>query len=212
MTASAAKPALPMPVLQAGVVLLLGVVAWRVDLFAGIAGIALLAGVWPPAVPWRPLAARATLARYFPFAAAWLVFLIVYLQAAAALGQPVAPQQLLEAMAREGTAMPDLLGHVVAIVAVAPLFEEIVFRGYLFSALDQLVPRWLVHALTAAAFGLVHGLAYALPIGVLALLFGWLRARHRALLPSVLAHGLHNALTVAMTLCWPGHLDLLYPR
>ena len=31
-----------------------------------------------------------------------------------------------------------------------------------------------------------------------ALFFGWLRARHGSLLPSILAHGLHNALVAAV--------------
>ncbi|NJR42338.1 MAG: CPBP family intramembrane metalloprotease, partial [Akkermansiaceae bacterium] len=34
------------------------------------------------------------------------------------------------------------------------------------------------------------------PIGVLSLLFGYLRQRHGSLWPSVLAHALHNALTL----------------
>ena len=60
--------------------------------------------------------------------------------------------------------------------------------------------------------GLAHGLDHALPIGVLSLLFGHLRAKHGALSPSIVAHALHNAVTVSLILSWPELLDLLYVR
>mgnify|MGYP001566827949 CR=1 FL=1 len=65
--------------------------------------------------------------------------------------------------------------------------------------------------ITAAAFGAVHGLPYALPIGLLGCLFGWLRVRHGSLLPAMFAHALHNSLIVLVTVAWPESLTLLYP-
>ena len=108
--------------------------------------------------------------------------------------------------------MPQWGLVVLAVVLLAPFFEELLFRGYLFTALLTVLPMWAVQLVTATAFGLVHGLDYALPIAVLALLFGWLRARYQALLPSMFAHAVHNGITVVVTLSWPQHLDLLYPR
>ena len=96
--------------------------------------------------------------------------------------------------------------------AVQGSCEEWVFRGYLQGALLRVMrPGWAV-ALTAAVFGLAHSLPYALPIGLLGAFFGWLSLRHRSLLAPIAAHSLHNAVTVAVTLCWPEYLDLLYRR
>lgn len=201
-----AEPLLQLPFAIAAAAL------FQVHVVGGLVALATLAAVWPPIVPWRPLAAGAVLLRYLPFAALWLAFVVVYLRLAHALGHPIAPQATLQMLAEQGTGLPGFWLVVSGIVVLAPFFEELLFRGYLFTALATVLPIWATQLVTAVAFGLVHGLDYALPIAALALLFGWLRQRHAALLPSMLAHLVHNGITVALTLSWPGHLDLLYPR
>jgi membrane protease YdiL (CAAX protease family) len=181
-------------------------------LVIGLFLLGILAGVWPPAVPWRPVAALRVLLVYVPFAVVWLAFVALYLRVAHGLGYAVSVQPQLAEIAAKGTSTPDLPVVCLGIVFVAPLAEEILFRGYLFTALLRVLPSWATQLTTAAVFGLVHGLQYALPIAALALLFGWLRARHAALLPCVLAHTVHNGLTVVITLSWPEHLELLYPK
>ncbi|MBM4061218.1 MAG: CPBP family intramembrane metalloprotease [Planctomycetes bacterium] len=188
-----------------------GAVGWPAPA-VGLPALALLAVVWPPAVRWLPLRWARVLGVYAAFGPGWLLFVFGYLRGLRALGVVVQPQPSLLRLAERGAELPELAALVAGIVLVAPLLEEIVFRGYLFTALDRVLPRPSVHLLTAAAFGLVHGPHYALPIGVLALLFGWLRARHDSLSPAALAHAVHNALTVAAVLLWPGCLDLLYAR
>lgn len=168
--------------------------------------------VWPPAVPWRPAAALAVLRAYVPFAVLWFLFVAGYLRAMHALGHAIDPQPMLSELARHGVAAPGAVPMMLGIVVLTPLAEEVLFRGYLFTALVTTLPKWCAHAATAVLFGLAHGLDYAPPIAVLALLFGWLRARHAALLPSVLAHAVHNALTVLLVVLWPGILEALYPR
>ncbi|MBL8729209.1 MAG: CPBP family intramembrane metalloprotease [Planctomycetes bacterium] len=168
--------------------------------------------VWPPAVAWRPVAALAVLRVYLPFALLWFVAVTGYLQALRAIGHAVAPQPMLQELAAHGFAAPEVWPTILGIVVVGPLAEEVLFRGYLFTALVTTLPAWVAHGATAVLFGLAHGLDYALPIAVLALLFGWLRARHRALWPPVLAHMVHNGLTVSVVLLWPEILDALYPR
>ena len=165
----------------------------------------------PPPVRWRPLRARGVLMAYLPFALGWVALVVAYLQAMHGLGHRVPPQPLLEQVARQGLGAgtwPILLGAV----ALAPVVEELLFRGYLLGVLLPLVPGGVAQLLTAAAFGLMHGLDYALPLGVLGLLFGWLRTRHGALLPSMLAHAVHNALVFSVTAVWPASLELIYPR
>ena len=175
--------------------------------------------MFPPA-PLRPAALGSTLGptlgralgAYAIWLLVWVVFAAAYLRAMAAVGQPLEPQTQLLELAQHGAAVPDFWARVALIVVAAPLIEEIVFRGYLYAAAVRLAPIWLAQAVVAALFGLAHGLAHALPIAVLSLVFGYLRQRHGCLLPSMVAHATHNALTVSLVVCWPSLLDLLYAR
>ena len=177
----------------------------------GVACLVTLVMRWPPA-PWQPLGVRRVLASYPPFAVLWFVLMGGYLWALHALGHSIPPQSTLTRLAENGASDPSFAFLLLVVVVWAPVVEEIIFRGYLFAALRVSVPMWATHLLTAGLFGLVHGLDYALPIGVLALLFGYLRHRCGSLLPSIFAHALHNGLTVALTVCWPEHLEWLYPK
>lgn len=88
-------------------------------------------------------------------------------------------------------------------VSVAPLVEELLFRGVLLSALLQ---RWGTVAavlLSSLAFSLAHlpGLSwqvFALPnLFLLALALAWLRLRSGSIWAGVVAHGANNLLAVA---------------
>ncbi len=174
------------------------------------AAVAAFAAFQPIGAPWRPARARAVVAAYVPFAVVWIGALLGYLAAARALGWPVDAQPGLDYLAAGDPARGGYWVVVVAVAAGAPVAEEIVFRGYLQGALQQLLPGWAAIAAAAAVFGLVHGMQYALPVGLLGCLFGWLRWRHGSLWPSVLAHALHNTLTSLITVLWPESLELLY--
>jgi uncharacterized protein len=182
------------------------------DLRLALAALVGFVAAWPPAVRWRPVAPWSVLRAYVPFAVLWFLAVAGYLRAMHAFGHPVAPQPMLRELAAHGLSAPGAWLTLLGIVVVAPLAEEVLFRGYLFTALITTLPRWLAHTATALLFGIAHGPDYALPIAVLALLFGWLRERHRALWPSVLAHALHNGLTVLLVVTWPDILDTLYPQ
>lgn len=45
----------------------------------------------------------------------------------------------------------------VTLVIVAPLAEEVLFRGYLYGKLRKAVPLWLAILIVSAVFGFVHG-------------------------------------------------------
>jgi membrane protease YdiL (CAAX protease family) len=92
----------------------------------------------------------------------------------------------------------------VTIVLLAPLTEELLFRGTLLrSLLRKMSPEWAV-LVTAVAFGLVHalgdpsiGTVIALPaIILLGVVSGYQAARTGNLSRSILLHVGFNALTV----------------
>jgi len=45
----------------------------------------------------------------------------------------------------------------ITLVVVAPVAEEILFRGFLFSKLKKYVPTWLAIVVTSVLFGAIHG-------------------------------------------------------
>lgn len=51
----------------------------------------------------------------------------------------------------------DYLLAFITLVVVAPMAEEILFRGYLFGKLKKNIPVWLAVIITSATFGLIHG-------------------------------------------------------
>jgi membrane protease YdiL (CAAX protease family) len=94
---------------------------------------------------------------------------------------------------------------MVVAIAVAPVIEELLFRGVLLSAwLKRLNVGWAV-ACTSLTFALVHlpdlkFLWYGLPnLAMLGAAFAWLRLKSNSLWPAVIAHGVNNLVT---TLAW----------
>ena len=161
---------------------------------------------------WRPGKWWPTMAIYVPFVLVWLVLVVGYLRLVESLGHRVEPQELLVTFVSGGLAESVFWTQVILAVILAPVCEEIVFRGYLFRALATTLPIWGTQLVTATLFGLVHGVGHALPIGVLSLLFGYLRQRYGSLWPSILAHSVHNGVTLLLACSWPSLLDQLYNR
>ncbi|MBX3461969.1 MAG: CPBP family intramembrane metalloprotease [Planctomycetes bacterium] len=201
-----AEPLLQLLAIAVVAALSAGAPAWWLPAMLG------LAIVWPPAVAWRPLAGLAVLRTYLVWVLPWLLATVVYLRLLHACGHTVAPQPALVELAAHGLSAPGAWATILLVVGLAPVAEEILFRGYLYTGLATVLPVPAAQTGTAALFGLAHGLDHALPIAALGLLFGWLRHRHAALLPAMFAHALHNGITVLLALVWPGHLDLLFPR
>jgi membrane protease YdiL (CAAX protease family) len=91
--------------------------------------------------------------------------------------------------------------NLALFVLVAPLVEELTFRG-LGQSLLSFLGRWPSILLVGLAFGLAHGLVEALlvlvPFGIT---LAWLRDRTTSVYPGMIVHGLFNgiALAVAVT-------------
>ena len=96
------------------------------------------------------------------------------------------------AEASSGVSGGGVIG-IVAVVLVAPVVEECIFRGLIMTRLAQAMPGWLAAALSAAIFGLCHGhpvwFAYTFVLGVL---FGLMDLRLGSIWPSILAHMVFN--------------------
>jgi hypothetical protein len=108
----------------------------------------------------------------------------------------------------------DILGIALALVVVAPIAEEIFFRGFAITAWQRDLGPVRALARSSLFFGLIHlidpgaqagslreGVAVAVVLAVVYLplgaLFGWLYQR-AGLLPAIAAHASFNATTLAL--------------
>jgi uncharacterized protein len=91
------------------------------------------------------------------------------------------------------------LGVVVTLlefVVLAPLFEELAFRGLLFGTLRRKFTWSTSAALSAAVFAMAHGYGLLGFVSVFwsGLLWAWIYEKTGSLLPSILAHAVNNLL------------------
>lgn len=93
------------------------------------------------------------------------------------------------------------IANGVVIAVVAPIVEELTFRGLGYSLLAR-YGRWTAIVVTGLAFGLAHGLVEAFPfLAAFGIGLAYLRSRVNSVVPGMIVHGLFNAvaLTVAVS-------------
>lgn len=83
----------------------------------------------------------------------------------------------------------------ITLVIVAPIAEEVLFRGYLYGALRKVVPIWLAIGVVSLLFGIIHG---SWNVGIdtfaLSIVLCSLRELSGSIYPSILLHMIKNAL------------------
>lgn len=97
------------------------------------------------------------------------------------------------------------------LLLLAPILEELAFRGAIQSSLYRLRPLQAAvwgfsgaNGLTALLFATLHAVTRSDPTALLtlfpALIFGLLRDRHQSVLPAILLHSYYNAGLLALPL------------
>src|SRR6187200_877246 len=98
------------------------------------------------------------------------------------------------------TTTPSIVLFVVFGIAMAPLFEEIIFRGFIFSALSDLLGWRVAVPITTVLFAALHltQLRGNWPAVAVILLVGYVltivRQRTNSVIPSVIIHTAYNAM------------------
>ena len=88
-------------------------------------------------------------------------------------------------------------------VGLAPLFEELVFRGFLYPLLAHSLGVWPGILLSAAPFALLHGQQnqwswqHVAVIGIAGVVFGWVRYRTASTAAAALVHSGYNLMFFA---------------
>ena len=119
----------------------------------------------------------------------------------------VMPEEMTKLM--EGV-MKKPLGYVV-IGILAPLAEEVVFRGAILRKLLAMMPtgsHWIAIAISALLFGTVH---FNWPQGIhaflIGLLLGWMYYRTRSIIPGIVFHWINNTISYIMVNLMPQSAD-----
>jgi len=116
----------------------------------------------------------------------------------------------LKAGEEQGLVPPDwqsdraaaFAANFAVVALVAPVVEELTYRGLGFAAVRDAFGVGAAVAVTALAFGLAHGLVVALPVlTIFGAILAWLRVRTESLYPSIALHAVFNgaALIAAVT-------------
>jgi membrane protease YdiL (CAAX protease family) len=104
-------------------------------------------------------------------------------------------------------------GLAVFAVVIAPIVEEIFFRGFVFPAMrTRLGVGWAALA-TGALFGVVHAFGspwgFLVPLGVLGMVLCLLYWKTGSLLPGIALHSINNCIALSSALGWGWQAPLL---
>ena len=143
------------------------------------------------------------------------LYLLVYLAGAVVLGggaepglfeRPEGPSHPINDLAKNADWSELSMLFILAVV-MAPIVEETFFRGVLYRHLREVSNRWhrwgsaLVSALvTGFVFAAIHpqGVLLIPPLGMLGMIFAFLREWRGSIVASMTAHAMHNGILVTI--------------
>lgn len=125
-----------------------------------------------------------------------LALLLVNIASSLLLGPPTQGVEFV--ISADGTLERVLLA--VSIGLLAPLIEEMLFRGLLQGTLERRLRPWSAIGFTAVAFGALHGPQGALLFFFWSLPVGWVTWRLDSIRPAIVIHAINN---------WTGLLGLM---
>ncbi len=108
----------------------------------------------------------------------------------------VQEEQLPVKMMRAGGSEAQKLAMVVAACVLAPVGEELLFRGYIYPVLKKHSDIYFSAVLSGVFFGLVHGHLWSLvPLSILGVILAFVYEWSGSLWASILLHAAFNTLT-----------------
>jgi membrane protease YdiL (CAAX protease family) len=101
------------------------------------------------------------------------------------------------------------IANGIVVAVVAPIVEELTFRGLGYSLLAR-YGRWVAIIATGIAFGLAHGLVNAFPfLAAFGIGLAYLRSRVDSVYPGMIVHGLFNAVALTVAVSGKQQADIL---
>lgn len=139
--------------------------------------------------------------------------LVVWWSVLAAVGSVIPSVAFQEQMPELPNLVEEQMGEIMnahggyfTIALLAPLVEEIVFRGAVLRSLLQWKPErpWLMIAFSALLFALIHMNPAQMPHAFLiGLLLGWMFYRTNSIVPSVVFHWANNTIAFVLFKLYP---------
>ncbi len=153
--------------------------------------------VWLASHPWVALSWVIWLALGTILPSQWLMDQMQY-------SMPAATMRMFESM------MGEPLGYL-ALGILAPITEELVFRGAILRTLLSLFDKkyhWIPIALSAVVFGAVHGnVPQFVHASLMGLILGWMYYRTESISPGVVFHWINNTVAFVMFNLMPQMAD-----
>ena len=119
------------------------------------------------------------------------------------LGAQAEPQPLIQFLA-QNPSLEDRILLIGTALVIAPVAEELIFRGYLFGVLCRYTGRWWALLISALIFAAIHAHIPSLAgLFALAITLTLVYEGTGSLWAAILMHSLFNAITVVFTLAWP---------
>ncbi len=142
------------------------------------------------------LGARITLAAVGLALLAWVIYIVL-----AAVLTPLLQPDQQDVTNELGTNKDSALSIAIAgflIVVLAPLSEELFFRGFMFASLRRSMPLWPAALIAAVVWGSLHlsggNIGVAIQLSVFGVILAWLYERSGTLWAPITAHALNNTI------------------
>lgn len=111
------------------------------------------------------------------------------------------PQSWMDSYAQNASAIDGSLMTWITAVLMAPVLEEIVFRGLMYTRLKKGLPAVGAAIITSLAFGLAHGtLIWGIYTFVFSMVLIWIFEKFRSLTACILLHMAYNISGMALSL------------
>jgi sodium transport system permease protein len=122
---------------------------------------------------------------------------------------PISPAALVKLRELDSMFTGAPLWQALAVICLAPaICEELAFRGFILSGLRRMGHKWGAIVLSAALFGLAHGiLQQSLGAAAIGVVIGYIAVKTGSIVPGMLYHGVHNSLSVLTGRLTPELLD-----
>ena len=129
----------------------------------------------------------------FPVYVVYFVVLAIIFALIAAFVPSIDIEQAQQTGFEDAVAMRDLVLAFITLVVLAPLYEEILFRGFTFKAVAERTGFWPAAIVVSGLFGLAHEqLNVGIDTFVLGIAASALLYRTKSIWPSIALHALKN--------------------
>lgn len=111
------------------------------------------------------------------------------------------PQEWMDSYVQNSSAIDNSLMTWLTAVFMAPVLEEIVFRGLMYTRLKKGFPAIAAAIVTSLAFGIAHGtVIWAIYTFIFSMILIWMFEKFQSLTPCIVLHMAYNLSGMALSL------------